>query len=235
MQRLANLEAIKRFEFHDAVIGDLRYSVLDRDFTVGLSVYESEDAASRIPAVLKVPSLVRAIVRLDFPNLDANASAGNVMNCRVDLEESAARLYLCGGLLEVASAALSMEPNELPPTSLGGAGGEVLAASFSELESWDLAFAVLSHVEVSTKAASCTLALQFYNGDGSDERINALLRLSRCSSCMLTLDGKRLSVPEVKYGNVQNGHVYAKRGIVWLYLEDGLIEVRARAAELVAQ
>lgn len=235
MQRLADLEGINGLEFHDALIGDVRYSAEDRNLSVGLSIYETMASGGRTPAFLSVQSMDRATVRMDFPKLASNAFAGTVMNCRVDTEENVARLYLCGGLLEVASKSQSLEPSELPPSVFNGHEGNVLAGSFRDLETWDLAFSVLSNIEVSTNTARCTIALQLPSGEGVSERRGAVLRLSRCTSCVLTLDGRNLSRPEGRYGNVQNVHVDARRGIVWLYLQDGLIEVRARAAELVAR
>ena len=116
MRRLADLEGIMGLEFHDALIGDVRYSAEDRSLSVGLSVYETMDSERRTPAFLSVQSMDRATVRLDFPKLASNAFAGTVMNCRLDTEESVARLYLCGGLLEVASKLQSLEPSELPPS-----------------------------------------------------------------------------------------------------------------------
>jgi len=50
----------------------------------------------------------------------------------------------------------------------------------------------------------------------------------------MTLDWRSVANSSIKCGNVQNGHVYADREIVWLYLQEGFIEVSASGAELVA-
>ncbi|KAB8172194.1 hypothetical protein FKV24_015240 [Lysobacter maris] len=103
-----SIEALGHVELHDAVLYGIDLRVFEGICEVRLSMYETPESSSRIDATLSMTGVESCLMSVDTPSLLENASAGNVANCRVDVDRGVVRLYLTDGLLEVFASAVSL-------------------------------------------------------------------------------------------------------------------------------
>lgn len=218
--------------FHDAVLGDIRYSVARRELDVNLSMYDSSDSAGRNPRTLSFRAATHALVNLDFPQLADYASGGNVQDRSACTARNITWMYLTGGLVECGSDEVLLTSGVTGQPIPKRADAETVTESWKRFCNLDFHGAILDEVLISPQSSTCSLALQMCETSGSYERTPVLVTLRGCRSCLLTLDGASLAEPG-KFGNVSIAHVGPKRGIAWFYLQHGLIEVSAKSVSVV--
>ncbi|MGH8037884.1 MAG: hypothetical protein ACREPC_01830 [Stenotrophomonas sp.] len=235
------LKGLREIEFHDALLGDLAFCVETRSCTLQMAIYEKEHARHRTEATLAMTSVERCFASLDFRDLLANAFAGNVQNCRVDVDRGAVRHYLCGGMLETIPGSVSLSyGRELDPVDAVDAadavdqtpGGTMIADSFAALAGVEFMNSILLRVEVSPKQGTCTLHVQMCPTEDSLDRVAARIVLRGVVFCLVSMDMPSLAL-ERMHGNALVCHVEEKRNIFRWYLMDGLIDVRAKSVSLI--
>ncbi|WP_421570898.1 hypothetical protein [Stenotrophomonas sp. PD6] len=235
MSAAETLQALREIEFHDALLGDLAFCVETRSCTVQMAIYETEHARHRTEATLAMTSVERCFASLDFRNLLDNACAGNVQNCRVDVERGAVRHYLCGGMLETIPGSVSLSyGRELDAVDAVDQtlGGTTIADSFTALAGVEFMNSILQRVEVSPKQGTCTLHVQMCPREDSLDRVAARIELTGVVFCLVSMDMPSLAL-ERMHGNALVCHVEEKRNVFRWYLMDGLIDVRAKSVSLI--
>jgi hypothetical protein len=235
MKAAETIEALREIEFHDAVLGDLTFCVEKRSCTVQMAIYETEGARYRTEGTLSMTSVERCFASLDFRDLLFNEFAGNVQNCRVDLDRGAVRHYLCGGMLETIPGSVSLSyGRELDAVDAVDQtlGGTRVADSFTALAGVEFMNSILLRVEVSPKQGTCTLHVQMCPTEDSLDRVAARIVLRGVVFCLVSMDMPSLAV-ERMHGNTLVCHVEEKRNIFRWYLMDGLIDVRAKSVSLI--
>lgn len=103
--------------------------------------------------------------------------------------------------------------------------------SFSDLRDVEFHDAVLIDIFFSVRGETCVVKLEMYDTKESQDRVAVTLSFEGVASCLTRLDFPAL-FDNSSAGNVQNCRVDVGRGVVRLYLVDGLIEISARSTRL---
>ena len=227
---LSSLSQLRTVELHDAIVGDVVLSVVDR--TCGVSVKpDASKEQSEVHLSCVFQEVGACLVRLDFRALAEESWAGNVQNCRLDVDAGVARLYLAGGLIECSSRSFLLDEKRLVEPLDLAEGGAALADSLSELVELNFDESQLLSMTMSPSTSSCGIVALVKGVRGAMPMVKTSINFHDVSSCLATLDMNSLC-SQGELGNVQSCQVDSERGIVRLYLRDGFIEVVAKSATL---
>lgn len=232
MEEIGTPLGLNEAVFHDAVLGDIYYSVARRELDLALTMYDSWESADRTSRVLSFRTAAHVLVRLDLPQLADFAWAGNVQDRSADAARNITRMYLTGGLVECGSDEVLLTSGLMGRSIAKRADAEMVADSWKRFYNFYFGEAILDEVVISPQSSTCSLLMQICEKQGSYERTPVRVIFRGCRSCLLTLDGASLGEPG-RFGNVSNAHMDPKRGIAWFYLQHGLIEVSARSVSVV--
>jgi hypothetical protein len=219
---------LREVDFHGAVIGDVVLSVADRSCSVSTKLEGAIQAPDQLHTLCLFNDVRSCFARLDFTTLLAESWAGNVQNCRVNVEGGTARLYLSGGLLECSSRTVLLVKQESVESPISIQGGVAKSDPFSNLGARSFDESRLIDLTLSPDRASCTIRALVRGGSGRGPMVHESLCFEEVSSCLAMLDMSSLS-NQTQLGNVQSLQLDAEQGIARLYLRDGLIEIACRS------
>lgn len=121
---LSSHSQLRDVDFHDAVIGDVVISVVDRSCWVSVKLPDTLQVRSESHCQFMFKDVGDCFARLDFRSLLEERWAGNVQNCCVNVDAGAVRLYLAGGLIESRSVLLVEQASMGSLASLEGSAAQ---------------------------------------------------------------------------------------------------------------
>ncbi len=223
---------------HDSSFDSVQVSILDRSCQVRV-VGVCGDLAEGTLADISCRNLESFFLVLDSHELSESAWPGNIQDGHFDGEDGACvlRLFLAGGMLEARGGSLGSElpsaPEHSPgPVGLAGAGIRLDGTVAHGLHS-----AVLTgfcHSAANKQFTAQLLVLRDAETGRlpeSPERISASVCFEGVRSSVVRFDATAM-VEHERFGNVASCVVDEGRGVFWLYLLNGIVEIEARAAIL---
>jgi hypothetical protein len=223
---------VESVEFHDANLSSFSISLTKRTAAFGLALPRTEARRERKPVHLLGDAIESLFARVDMPILSNHAWAGNIQYGRFYPETSTMRLVLVGGVVEASS---TRPPFRLAPRSaeapLPYPEREAIAGTLEELDEVELHLSILCSVHVCMETRACEVELLIRREGSLVEFDTAVLRFSDVSACLLKVDRSALA-GNFDIGNIHSCHTDHDRGLVWLNLRDGFIEVAAGGISL---
>lgn len=221
---------------HDASLDVVAVSVIDGTCVVRIAGV-SGDLPTSAWVELTCSQLNSFFLVVDGEEIQGNASSGNVQDGRIEAmaQSDVFRLYLAGGMLE-AGGILS---SSVIPRVVHGAFPHPDAVRESTPLDRDLAdalhCAVFTHVSLAVEHKEIVIQLLASADSMSIPRSKDLPRraatvtLQGISSCVMRFDASTVGA-RGPLGNVRNCLVDEARGVLWFYLENGIVEVKAERA-----
>ncbi|MDQ1061693.1 hypothetical protein [Stenotrophomonas sp. SORGH_AS_0282] len=228
---LSHLSQLVAVELHDAVVGDVVLSIEDRSVEVSVKLPDSGESQGELHRSCLFKEVGNCLVRLDFSALAEESWAGNVQNCRLDVDAGVARFYLAGGLIECSSRSLALGDKGALASLNVGEGCAALPDSLTGLGELDFDESQLLKMTMSPGSCSCHVIVMVRGRSKAAPRVQARITFHDVSSCLATVAMSSLSSQD-ECGNIQSCQVDSNRGIVRLYLRDGFIEVVAKSVAL---
>lgn len=223
---------------HDSSFDSVQVSIMDRSCRARVGGV-CGDLAEGTLADIFCRNLESLFLLLDSHQLLESAWPGNIQDGHFDGEDGAGvlRLYLVGGMLEARGGSLGSEwpsvSEHLPePVGLTGAGIRLDGTVAHRLH-----FAVLTgfgHFAARKQFTAQLLVLREAETGRlpeSPERISASIYFEGVRSCLVRFDATAM-VEYERFGNVASCVVDERRGVFWLYLLNGIVEIEADAAIL---
>ena len=224
---------VENTEFHDANLSSISVSLMERTAAFVVTLEHKEAHRVRTPVRLFGGAIDSLFARVDMPTLSDHARAGNIQYGRFDPGTGTMRLVLVGGVAETSS---SRPPFRLAPLSddapLPHPAEDSNAGSLNELDLVELHLSILCSVHVCMERHTCEMELLVRRDGSLVEFDAAVLRLTDVSSCLLKVDRPALA-GNFNVGNIHSCHTDHDRGLVWLNLREGFIEVAAGGVSLV--
>ena len=174
---------------------------------------------------------------IDGEEICDNAWPGNVQDGRIEAADHSEvfRLYLAGGMLEVGGIFTSHIVPRHVDSAVSHFRPSEAVKPFDQQLADALHFAVLTEISHSVERKEIAIQLLAPVGDISNPlqadlpRRAATIILEEVRSCVMRLDASTVGGCGI-LGNVRNCLLDEERGIVWLYLRNGIIEVKAERA-----
>ncbi len=221
---------------HDASLDALQVSLQERSCVVRV-VGVSGDLPEGTAADLACHGLDSYFLLLDSKELSENARPGNIQDGHFESggETGVSRLYLTGGMLEAQGAVLASDVHGREPPMLAMAD-DAAGADHSDLPAGEaLHFSVLTGFAHWVERRRFFLQLLVPRDAPRQQvpqvvdRVPASVCFKGVTSLTVRFDASALGDHD-RFGNVRNFLFDRSRGLYWIYLSNGIIEVSAASA-----
>lgn len=218
--------------FHDGIVHVIAVSVIRRSCEIDLCLGDWEVRKPRLTSRFALGEMDSFFARFDFPELAANAWAGNVQDGSVESSMRRLSMHLVGGMLEAVAGDIDLQtPSKDEALSANPMVADA-AGKPQLLEGVDLDRSHLEAIEFSPVTNTCRLDMQVRTSESMLDRAPAMILIEGVTSCISKMDMATLNV-EHRFGNVIGGHFDTSRGLLRLHLEKSFIEIVGRDAWLI--
>lgn len=96
-------------DFHDGVLLSVSFDIAKREVHVKVLAYETDDAKTRTPFLIKFEHVVSSSFVSDMDELANNALSGHIVSLHLPEIDGTTRMNLSGGTLVIVSRSFQLE------------------------------------------------------------------------------------------------------------------------------